>query len=1024
MELRIALAAALICTLSACGGGGDDPPPDPQAKCLTEAEPVRPGTLRMNTGIDSGDSPGASDGGGNGDGAGSLGQFRNTIVVVRDKNLVEIGRAVTDHDNGAVTILLGKCREPIEVEYSGGDGATYYDESTGQFEPFPAGERLRARFPFPPRRFGVTPYTEAAVRLMDSGSGGPMKVLDSEAIQRANLRISELLTDHVAGSFRSEAGGFGLIDITGRPVVLNDQNAKTPGTLTDTPEGRYGAIIAGFIRAAGTFGGTPRSTTVGRGGARAAAVAQPSVTLRAVSQLIDDLSDGQLDMQGPQGPVVAADEAPAYTYETLWRAGTVAAAITTQEAGDATLQRSSSTTKLAEYVFSLAKTYKTATCLEPNCEPYDARSTAGQTVRLYGDGRLTTQRGVSAAFGVRRSYYSAQTEPSEQEVVSIDPSSNARSLFVDVKIGSRGQVIALQQDRRAFVHMAPMQPYIVRGDEAANQSSDYYRQFLIPTLGVVQTRMEVSGDGKLSVVSFSASPAREDRTYPNGVAPDFIYVLSDGSMWGVALSQPTQPFKLPQPEPLQSVVYDQFVPPAIDPAYGRSPTQVQQLPWTGPRRLFGLTRSGDVRVWLEGEEAAGVRLAVPGKVVLLAAESKTGVYALTGDGKVFWLNADQAHIFDSGGTMQRLPNLSQHARRFPLHHVEAATGIDQPICWIGRTEAIACKTGAIFRWTEELARIEYNEQDGSRHSTYLPVGARVQAAREGGVSPVWRISAVDEFYRISTPGESLNVAGLRFIKVDGTTTSLEEERGQRNLVTTLHTFPATEFEPPGDYQYLTGQQLRVALASLFNAQAAIGLERVSTTPQGQHRLQYSIQPALQDAFDMRILVDDSIAPQQPAADMRVEFRSSASGIDHLRFANMHAGDRETYASRGTRAPSDVPIRDPVVLPDSTFIRADITFRAWDLYYFNSISQETDIARVRLIPNFIQSRPYEFRLCFAIEGQSTPGAVRFSRSGCTVHDNFGNFLRRITGLASHAAFINGVRQGDTVNIDFGQLFEAD
>ena len=89
-----------------------------------------------------------------------------------------------------------------------------------------------------------------------------------------------------------------------------------------------------------------------------------------------------------------------------------------------------------------------------------------------------------------------------------------------------------------------------------------------------------------------------------------------------------------------------------------------------------------------------------------------------------------------------------------------------------------------------------------------------------------------------------------------------------------------------------------------------------------------------------------------------------------------------------------------------------------------VSLESDVARVRLIPNFIQNRPYEFRLCFAIEGQAAAAGVRFGRNGCTVHDNFGNFLGKITGLASYTGFLDGVRQGDTTNIDFGQLFEAD
>src|SRR5688500_1685593 len=114
MFLRSAFATALACTLAACGGGG----PQPDTKdCELHASPVLSGTLFRNTGVHSGDSPGAGDGGGDGDGAGSLGQFRNTIVVVRDQNLKEIGRARTDDATGVVTIRLGTCRHPIEVEY-------------------------------------------------------------------------------------------------------------------------------------------------------------------------------------------------------------------------------------------------------------------------------------------------------------------------------------------------------------------------------------------------------------------------------------------------------------------------------------------------------------------------------------------------------------------------------------------------------------------------------------------------------------------------------------------------------------------------------------------------------------------------------------------------------------------------------------------------------------------------------------------------------------------------------------------
>ena len=462
-----------------------------------------------------GDGAGGGAGDSGGDGSGSLGQFRNTVVVVKNKDLEEIGRAVTDPTLGMINIRLGGCKEPIEVEYRGGQGATYFDEATGKSEPFPDGYRLRARFPELPKHFGVTPYTEAAVRLNETESAGATS-LDAAAIARANNRIAEILTDQVPAHLRTPGtDGFGLIDIIQQPVVLNESNARTRGTLTDSASGRYGAIIAGFGLASGTFvggqgAGGSLSLPVGGSMSGKANTEPLGPALRAMLQLVEDLADGKLDLQGPEGlPVLGAGEPSAYTYETLWRAKTIAAGITSKAAGASELIGSSERAKVAEYVFSVASVYRTERCLGDGCELYEARSTGGQTVRLYADGRLSLQRGMSAAFGQDRRYFSAQTTPREKDVVVRDPMTGEVLRFVDVKVGSRGEIIALQQDRRALVYIDPLSLYTVQGDEVPDDPGNVAR--LEAKLTVSLRHIELGNGTASRVVSFTPSPAERSQ---------------------------------------------------------------------------------------------------------------------------------------------------------------------------------------------------------------------------------------------------------------------------------------------------------------------------------------------------------------------------------------------------------------------------------------------------------------------------------------------------------------------------------
>jgi hypothetical protein len=1038
MSIRVATSLAVLLFVAACGGGGGDGPTgvssNPTKECVKEQVLLRLGRLTNTGDGDSGPGGGAGAEGASGDGDGALGQFRHTVFIVRDRNLQEIARTVTDA-TGMVNIRLpGGCIGPLEVEYQGGPTAQYFDESTGRFEPFPDGYRLRARYPSLPPRFGVTPYTEAAVRLMEATAGRVSTVLDPDEIRAANDRIAEILTDQVPGAYRSaNDGSFAPIDITIAPVTLNDQNARLAGTLGDDPSGRYGAVVAGLAVASGTFGAT------GTGGALAAPSAPggsaPTVkqtqglppALRAMLQLADDLSDGNLDLQGAGGAVLAADEAPAYTYETMWRSKTIAAGLTTQEAGSAALEASARAAIIAEYQFSFSKVYLTATCIgAPNCDPYEARSTGSQTVRLHGDGRLTLQRAMSAAFGPDRSYRDARTDPAVKEVVVNDPLTGRPLRFVDVKVGSRGEILALRQDRRGIAYIDPMALYTVRGDEDPDDPANVQRlRQLLDDVSVVL--IDLAGQGNARVVSFTPSPAQ--RTFPGPQAPDFLYVLSDGTLRGGFRGTPggvvPSPIALPQPARLQAVVYDKFVPPGSDARYGRAVPAGTQLPWQGPRRLYGLTRAGEVIAWLEGETASGVRLDVPGTVVLLAAESKTSVYALTAQGEVYRINADQSHVTPSNGVILQRPTLADFPRRFALHQVTKVGGLAAPICWLARTEAIACRSGELFRWDEVTAKLNYGPSN--LNSALVPTDGDIVASKVDGLPRLWRLSAVDAFYSQRFDGEpSLFVEGLRLITVAGAATGLEEALGQRNLLTTLRAFPegsATQ------HPYLTGPQMRVALQSLFSPAAPLaqGLAKASTTPRG-HGLVYRIAPVGQDLYDLSLAVDGDGSLQHPGIDLLLEFRASAGAVDHFRAVRLHGGDRDTVDASG--AASDQPLREPHRFDDGQFFPLERTAFTWDLWYRVPLKQDGPVAdsglRAKIIPMAIPSRPYEFRLCFHVEGQSSPASIRFARLACTVHDNAGRFIGRGSGVSAYSTYSNGARTppGNTRQVDFGHVYDGE
>lgn len=1035
MKLRLCLAVGVTSLASACGGGSGAPPNQiVSSSCAAQDNAIVSGLHGSGDGTGGGD--GASDG------SGAMGQFRNTLVIVRNRNLEVIGQARTDDERGMITIRLGGCKDPVEIEFRGGDGATYFDEATGQSEAFPEGYRLRARYAVLPEHAGVTPYTEAAVRLMESAPGGPPNVLEPDAINSANRRISEVLTDLVPGAFRTKSDGvnYDLIDITQQPVVLNASNIGTPNTLTNTPAGQYGAIIAGFSIAAGTFVGE------GSGGDGAGSLSLPASvvspkavstvglgpSLRAMVQLVEDLADGQLDLQGPAGPVFTGTETPAYTYETFWRAKTIAAALLAKDTGDAALIKTSADAVLAEIDTSLVSNYVTQTCREIGCSSgYEARSIGGQTIRLYGDGRLTLRRSMSATFGKDRTYYSYLREP--VDVLVPDPAGSGNLRFVEVKVGTRGEVIALRQDRRGFVYIPPLELYIVRGDEDPDRRSENEVLLQSEVERLNPVRISLGRASGARVVNFAASPQNPEDS-GNAIA-DFLYVLADGSLRGARAGQPDQPVVLPQPAPLLSVVYDKFVPPSLDPRYGPAPAGSLNLPWTGPRRLFGLTQSGTVVVWLEGAQASGVNLAIPGKVVLLAGESKTGVYALTGDGKVFWINADQSHVLDTGATIVQQSSLADYPRRYALNHVEQVTGLPEPVCWLARTDAIACGSGAVYRWSERVGRIEFGNANASR--TLIPVGIRAEPAKVDGIPPMWRLSGADEFFFQSDYRQSAFIEGIRYLPIDGVPTSPENLRGERNIMNTTTYFQAQDNQRAGNYQYITGRQLRNALATVFNAQnptLGSGMTRSSTKPQGS-LLRYAVVPNPEPGtYEVTLVVDNDQDPLHPPTGLTVAFSATESAVNRLEVVRVRVGDPDTANGRGPNAPRTTQPRNGALsFPDKrtngedVAIKLNNTIKAWDLNYVNPVSSQGesfDLLRIKLMAISALS-PYEFRLCFNYEGQSVMAtSIRLSRLGCSLHDNFGAFLGRIDGVSNYSTWRDGIRfpPDNAQRIDFGFHFE--
>ena len=278
--LRSLLWASSVALLLSCGGGGGGTEPgfDPGFVFTGFT-----GDLDWAAG---GGIGGGADGGGGVGVGGDFGQFRNTLVVVRFPDGRELGRAPTDSVKGMVTIRPGSNYEgALFLELQGGAGATYFEEGKGTFVPFPAGQVIRVWVPRIDKNIGITPFTDAAYRLLTEGSTGERAaaaVPTPAEITAANDKVRGVLNQQFPDTLAVD-------DITRLPFIKSPSIGA--GTIGIDPRGRYGLVNGAFSKQAAMFNAS-----------------EPTPTLAALRQLGEDLLDGKLDGMRDAQPAVAAEQ--------------------------------------------------------------------------------------------------------------------------------------------------------------------------------------------------------------------------------------------------------------------------------------------------------------------------------------------------------------------------------------------------------------------------------------------------------------------------------------------------------------------------------------------------------------------------------------------------------------------------------------------------------------------------------------------------------------------------------------------
>ncbi len=303
--LKVCAAGLSVIAIGSCGGGGGG----------GDAGGEQIGVFTGFTGnLDYNGEGGSADGGvgigGDGDGGvgagGDFGQFKKAIVTVYTEDGNKLGSAPTDDVKGMVTIKPGKAYKGVLIlELRGQPGATYFEEGKNAFVDFPADKVIRAVVPVINKNIGITPFTEAAYRLLTEGStaeraGNTARPTAAE-IAKANDKVLSILNKQFPATLSVD-------DVTRLPFIKSD--SVGPNSISIDPRGRYGLVNGAFSKQAAMYN---------------TARAQP--TLDAVAQLGSDLLDGVLDGMNGNQPAVAAG---ARTYDPNTLTGELSSALAEQ----------------------------------------------------------------------------------------------------------------------------------------------------------------------------------------------------------------------------------------------------------------------------------------------------------------------------------------------------------------------------------------------------------------------------------------------------------------------------------------------------------------------------------------------------------------------------------------------------------------------------------------------------------------------------------------------------------------------
>jgi hypothetical protein len=302
LKIGVAGLAAVVLG-SSCGGGGDAP-------AVAELGVFSGFNGNLDYNGEGGGADGSVGSGGDGDGGigagGDFGQFRNAVVTVYTEDGNKLGSAVTDSVKGMVTIRPGKTyKGALILELRGQPGATYFEEGKNAFVDFPADKVIRAVVPAINKNIGITPFTEAAYRLLTEGStaeraSNPARPTAAE-MAAANDKVLNILNKQFPAKL-------GVDDVTRLPFIKSDSIG--PNSISIDARGRYGLVNGAFSKQAAMYN---------------SARTQP--TLDAVAQLGADLLDGVLDGMNGNQPAVAAG---ARTYDPNTLTGELSSALAEQ----------------------------------------------------------------------------------------------------------------------------------------------------------------------------------------------------------------------------------------------------------------------------------------------------------------------------------------------------------------------------------------------------------------------------------------------------------------------------------------------------------------------------------------------------------------------------------------------------------------------------------------------------------------------------------------------------------------------